>query len=464
MSVNPFNNNSPWLYQLKQKKYLFPGSDEKTDAETDVAIIGGGIAGIATAFFLLTYTNARVTLLEGYKIAHGATGHNAGQITSYFERSIQSMVDEYGFDLALEAQKSVDTAWHLLDEMYTDTELSVPFSRFIGHSGLSSKDQIVHFLKENQLRKKAGIAIERIRIAEESGLASQLGEEGFADLFEVVPQAKILQLLETTDTTYTAVLSFQKGCLNSALFCYEAVTALLKKYPNRFSLREQSPVSKVILKPDEALLDVGTYSVKAKRVVLCTNGFERMAIIDQATGLDIHAKFHHHVYGTVGYMSGYTEKLDKPPTAISYFTDPNLSNEDPYYYMTRRPFENEQGEDTNLICIGGPEGEIDVRSSYAPTDAYPEKAAEDIDVFVKKTLAQEQDIEYAFTWHGLMGYTKNRMRMVGEEPLNPVLLYNLGCNGVGILPSLFGGRKIASILAHEKQEKSIFDIPRVFPK
>ena len=68
-------------------------------------------------------------------------------------------------------------------------------------------------------------------------------------------------------------------------------------------------------------------------------------------------------------------------------------------------------------------------------------------------------IDYVFTWHGLMGCTKNGVRLIGPEPKNPALLYNLGCNGVGILPSLYGGRQIARHLSGEKTEKSIFDVP-----
>ena len=64
------------------------------------AVAGAGIAGIATAFFTLKYTDKNVTLLERYKLAHGATGHNAGQVTSYFESGFASMAEEFGLDMA----------------------------------------------------------------------------------------------------------------------------------------------------------------------------------------------------------------------------------------------------------------------------------------------------------------------------------------------------------------------------
>ncbi|MCC2631200.1 MAG: dependent oxidoreductase, partial [Candidatus Paceibacter sp.] len=75
-------NHSPWLYQLRQDR-VSQGLHQ--DVTADIAIIGAGIAGISTAFFILKNTNRNVTIFEGYKLAHGATGHNAGQVVSYFE-------------------------------------------------------------------------------------------------------------------------------------------------------------------------------------------------------------------------------------------------------------------------------------------------------------------------------------------------------------------------------------------
>ena len=56
-----------------------------------------------------------------------------------------------------------------------------------------------------------------------------------------------------------------------------------------------------------------------------------------------------------------------------------------------------------------------------------------------------------------MAYTDSKLRLIGVEPCNPVLLYNLGCNGVGILPSVYGGHRIARLVAGHQLEPSIFD-------
>ena len=64
---------------------------------------------------------------------------------------------------------------------------------------------------------------------------------------------------------------------------------------------------------------------------------------------------------------------------------------------------------------------------------------------------------YDFQWHGLMGYMDGGVRVIGVHPDHPALLYNLGCNGVGFLPSTYGGKRIARILSGERLPRSIFD-------
>jgi glycine/D-amino acid oxidase-like deaminating enzyme len=56
-----------------------------------------------------------------------------------------------------------------------------------------------------------------------------------------------------------------------------------------------------------------------------------------------------------------------------------------------------------------------------------------------------------------MGYNDSGIRVIGPHPRHPRLLYNLGCNGVGFLPSIFGGHRVSEALAGEPLAPSIFD-------
>lgn len=454
-------NVSPWLHQLDRERVH---QNLTADIDVDVAIVGAGIAGVSTAFQILEGTDKRVALIERYKMGHGATGHNAGQIVGHFERGLSSIVAEFGLELATRGQRDIEGAWGTLENMYTTAKLDIPFFKFLGNTGLSSYEQLLIRLENNHLRTQAGLKAERILVSDAAGFEDRIPRE-YTGLYSPVAPEEIKRLLETEVDDFVAVLSYPKGCVNSALFCQEIIRYLVRTYPDRFALYEHTPVEKIVLRDGDALLDATTHTVTAKRVVLCTNGFENVRIFNE-TGLDIDAKYHYLVSGKTGYMSAYLEKQNKPPIAISYFTDPSTDEDNSYFYLTRRPYEYEKGSLHNLISVGGPDVSIEDTRPYSRDDDYPEEHAEAIDQFARSVYDVEPNkkIDYIFTWHGLMGYTKNGIRLIGPEPRNPVLLYNLGCNGIGILPSIYGGEKIARHIRGEFVERSIFDVPMITVK
>ena len=197
---------------------------------TDVVVVGGGIAGAVTAYFILRDTNKKVLLLEADKVAHGATGHNAGQITSYFERPFADIAEEFGVELAAEGQKAIESAWDLLDEIYGEARLQTPKHRFMGHTGYTTIEQVLLNLKNNAYRRRGGLHAEHILIAEDSGAAKEIPHE-YKELYTFVPRKDLLALLETNNQNYIASASYEKGCMNSALFTEEllvSVNPLLK--------------------------------------------------------------------------------------------------------------------------------------------------------------------------------------------------------------------------------------------
>jgi glycine/D-amino acid oxidase-like deaminating enzyme len=117
-----------------------------------------------------------------------------------------------------------------------------------------------------------------------------------------------------------------------------------------------------------------------------------------------------------------------------------------------------KSEKYNLVCIGGPESEL-LNNTYDKAHIFPLDAKEKINQFVRTVLAKDvkEEIDYKFFWHGLMGYTQSGLRVIGPEPCNGVLLYNLGCNGVGLMTSIYGGKRIAQFLLNRKLAPSVFD-------
>lgn len=451
-------NRSPWLHQLDRKRDAVALHG---DHAADVAIVGGGIAGVVTAYFTLRDTERSVALIEADKVAHGATGHNAGQITSYFERGFADIAREYGLELAADGQKSVEGAWELIDGIVSDAGLTTPVYRFTGYAGCSTLEQVLEHLENNRLRREGGLPNESVMLAQEwlEGVEIPAQYEG---LYTTAPLAELTSLLETKDQAYIAVIAYQKGCTNSARFTEELAAHLLTTYPDRFTLYEQTPVTTVRLSDTRAVLETAADRVEARNVVLATNGFEHFTILNE-NGPDIDTSFHHDVMGRIGYMTGYLESAGAPPAAISYFPPVAQGSEDPtgeaYYYLTRRPHVGTGGEQLNLLCAGGPDAVLPNKALYEREGPGREDMQERIDEFLRTTYKPHpgDTVEYAFTWHGLMGFTPSGIRRVGFEPKNQTLLYNLGCNGVGILPSIYGGKRIARLLSGEELPPSIFD-------
>jgi len=353
----------------------------------------------------------------------------------------------------------------LIEQIYDEARLEASFSQFIGYAGCSTYEQLVQHLENRRLRKMAKMKIEEVYVSEEAPFLKKISEK-YKGLYQLAPKEKVYEMLETNDSQYHSALASKKGCLNSALFCEELAGFMSKKYGDRFSLFEFTPVEKIELYGDKAVLRTkDKFNIKAKKVVLCTNGFESIKI-DNKVGKEVDAGFHEFVIGVVGYMAGYVDKIGRKSVAISYFPKQKKRNmkgnvvdeSDPYFYITRREY-NLKGNQYNLTCIGGPEVHLESKTEYIRDRPYFKKRQNQIDKFLKKTYiyAPNGEIPYKFRWHGLMGYTKSGLRIIGPDPCNNVLLFNLGCNGVGILPSIYGGFKIARFISGIKMRPSIFD-------
>ncbi len=444
-------NHSPWQDELSRREN-FSSISEHVD--TDVIIVGGGIAGMASAFFTLKNTNKRVVLLEANKIASGASGYNAGQLASYFERPLCSMVQEFNPKLVLEAQQAIDNAWYLLDEMIAEAACTLPVYRFTGHMGMWSDNHLDVHLRSNRLRKDAGLELEQCIISDQVCLGSL--KRHYGDLFKVVPQSHIQNILETPSDRYIAALSFQKGTANSSELCNQLAIYLSRTYPERFRIFENSAVNHIKLDKHDATLTVGAYHVYSNRVVLCTNGYKDYEITSSTT-LSSHSK-PKSLQRTIGFMAAYFEPEKTISSAISYLASPAIGEGQAYYYVTKRPYSN-NGKPGSLVCIGGPDKDLPHHVKYNPHRKIGNKIIKQLDDFIQPilTTTHGRKREYQWMWHGVMGYTNGGIRIIGEEPGNPALLYNYGCNGIGLLPSIYGASQVARLLNNEQLPKSLFD-------
>lgn len=177
--------------------------------------------------------------------------------------------------------------------------------------------------------------------------------EKFQDLVTIVDQSFIREKLETHEY-FPVMLSSRKACINSALFCQNALQYLVSHFSSRLHIYEHSPVTEIRLLPNcvnEVWAD--QCKIDADDVILCTNGFENFHIIDLHHPDSRHTDkiFHKNIHGLVGYMAGFFAPHDKA-SAISYYpeTIPKDWQSEQYFYVTRRTFEKNE-EKKSLICV-----------------------------------------------------------------------------------------------------------------
>jgi len=261
---------SPWLRQLKRTRPIIVLEE---DAYAPIAIVGGGIAGVATAYFLLRDTDKSVTLLERDKVAHGATGYNGGQVVAAFETPFSELSKNFSYELISEGLNAINNSWDLFHSMIEETGIDVEVQDVPSYLGLSI-DGVQFMLDDSQLRKRLGLPRVDILLAEDA--VADVPEE-FRSLFRRVPRKKLEEMLLTRDRSYDCALVGRSGHMNTALFCEKLVSKMLEEYSSRFKVYENTPVHRIEI-GKEALLKTPNHQLNAQKVVLCTNGYTDLEI------------------------------------------------------------------------------------------------------------------------------------------------------------------------------------------
>lgn len=445
---------SPWVDQLRVGD---PPRPLTGDLVTDVVVVGAGIAGAATAFFVLRDTDRSVVLLERGRIGHGATGHNAGQLATYFERPLTDLVEQYGVALAMAAQRDLDGVWELLELMVDELGLDHPYERFTGNMGMFNHHQVRVHLRHSVLRRDHGLHVPGLLVSAAAPFVHDLEPE-FDGLYEVVPDVRIREVLGPGAERYWAVLRSPIGAANGALLVQHIVDHLLRTQPDRFVFADHSRVERVTLGDDSVVVaTVDGHRVTAGDVVMCTNGFTDH-LVDTADGRRFESASTRALTGTVGFMHGIVESGRREPDAYSFIRNEHIGDDtSAYIYLTRRTW----GTEEMLVVVGGPETTLADASTYEADAPFPDALVDEFerDVLPLAYPQHRPGDPVTHRWHGLMGYTSNQLRLIGRDPHHGRLLYNLGCNGVGFMPSIHGGRKIAAVLAGIPQPPSLFDPP-----
>lgn len=111
--------------------------------------------------------------------------------------------------MAHDAQQAMFDARDYLMDIVDFTNIDVAIHSFVGYAGCSTHEQIVTHLKRKKIREITHNDFDAVFIAENYDRLGELEQE-FSDLFTVVSEDKIADLLQTKTGMFSAALACKK--------------------------------------------------------------------------------------------------------------------------------------------------------------------------------------------------------------------------------------------------------------
>lgn len=159
-NITSGNNESSWYANLEEPIKSAKLTDSVLSSlggePVDVAIIGGGIAGLTTAY-LLSKSGKKVAVIEDGYIGSGETGRTTAHITHALDDRYYNLEQKHGLDGARSAANSHTAAINLIESIIKEENIDCDFERLDGFLFLDPTDTKESLDKELEATHKAGI-------------------------------------------------------------------------------------------------------------------------------------------------------------------------------------------------------------------------------------------------------------------------------------------------------------------
>ncbi|MDT4952228.1 MAG: hypothetical protein QOJ02_366 [Acidobacteriota bacterium] len=128
----------------------------KSDLSVDVAIIGGGIAGITTAL-LLKERGAKVAVIEARRIAASVTGNTTAKVTSQHGLIYDHLVSQFGMEGAQAYADSQQAALEKIASLVEANRIDCDFTRTNAYVYTEEEDELKRITAEVEAATKLGL-------------------------------------------------------------------------------------------------------------------------------------------------------------------------------------------------------------------------------------------------------------------------------------------------------------------
>ncbi|MDB9513159.1 FAD-dependent oxidoreductase [Kamptonema animale CS-326] len=396
-------------YWLTNLPYQDLHTTPELPTQTDIVVIGGGITGVSTAYWL-TKHGLNVTLLEQRGISGGATGRNGGHFNPRTKKNFAVALKEYGTETALAildyVQKNAAAIKQFVADHQVDCDLSI-------------RGMVTLALDPDELEavQSAASALARYGVSGEYWNSEQcaekihspdfLGGVFFPDVGQLWP-AKL-------------VVAIARECLKQGT-----------------NIQTQTEVHQVERASGKIIVKTNRGSIAAQNVVYATNAWTK-------------------------HLLPFLKDIIIPVRGQMLVTEPappmwDFSFSTTFEYCIQRP--------DRRIFLGGmrwksPTGEIDTDDDSTIHPAVSQGLKE----FLSDRFPDLRDLKVEQEWTGIMAFSKDHNPLIGQVPNRPGEYMAAGFTGNGMVMSFLAGLAVTEMILGRSPEVFVkaFEPSRFFP-
>lgn len=373
------------------------------DLETDFALVGGGIAGLATAYWLRkSHPKARILVIDAHQIAAGASGRNAGFL-------LQGTSCDYATECATIHRDKAKRLWQ-----FTKDNLEWCLAYLDGNQ---------FELRQNGSYVAAGDDREAFALVRSTAL---LVEDGFKAVWH--PPQEANARMGSHD-------------LKGALFFPDHATVHSAKLLNHIFTQanaEYLPDTPILaLEPtsDGVMLTGRNRRIKAQRVLLAMNAY-------------------------LPELLPETQPWIRPVRAQMLATQPIPHTRIPAPVYSHEGFFYVRQETDGRILLGGAR-HLHEAAEVGYEDIVTPMLQEDLETYLRQYFTQDRPYQVWARWSGTMGFSPDHLPCIGTWSASPHVWWVGGFSGHGMGFGFRMGKLLADALSDgQAEDLDLFDVKR----
>jgi glycine/D-amino acid oxidase-like deaminating enzyme/nitrite reductase/ring-hydroxylating ferredoxin subunit len=393
-------NNHPEDARITSGKHISYWTDTANNAapnilkenlETDVVIVGGGLAGLSVAY-CLSQSGKKVVLVEDGFIGSGETGRTTAHLVTALDDRYYNFEKTFGEEKTKLIAESHIAAINFVEHTVKKENIDCGFERVNGYLFRHPSDKKDSLQKELKAALKAGVEIKEVH--DVSGMLRSEKALCFLNQAQFHPLKYLNGLCKAIEQKGGKIFT----CTHATKINHEGITT------------------------------AEGYTVKAKHVVVATNSPVNDLII-----------MIERQYAYRTYVIGALIKKDSLPKALWWDTGDFKSNSKipPYHYVRVHPYD----EKHDLLISGGEDHPTAITSKTKVTEENRYKLVEE---WTRKYFPIGKVV---YQWSGQVLEPMDGIAFIGRNPFDYENVYIVtGDSGNGMTHCSFAGLLISDLI------------------